>query len=155
MAETAGEDEEVEYRMHIALSVERVEERACDIADTFGYYPYHGSRGNGVNEGLEGYQYRESHADEAESLYVGVLLQPDKTDNGARNGTQPYEREERPAPVALGAQGNQCQWGVGACNVPVDGSMVPTAQSLFPDGATAYQALPMGAFIKGECVVDG
>ena len=103
VTEASCEDEEVEDRMHIALMVKGVEEGSCDVAHALGYNPYHGCCGDGVDERLESYQYRESHADEAESLYVRVLLQPDKADDGACNGTQPHEREEPPAPVALGA----------------------------------------------------
>ena len=39
--------------------------------------------------------------------------------------------------------------------MPVDGSMVPTAQSFFPHEATTYQPLPVRAFVERQCVVDG
>ena len=103
MTEAAGEDKEVENGMHIALTVERIEYGSRNIAYALGDNPDDGCCRHRVKEGLEGNEYGESHADETESFYVGVLLQPDKADDGACNGTQPHEREEPPAPVALGA----------------------------------------------------
>ena len=75
---------------------------------------------------------KEPHSNETEGLEVGMFLQSGKTHNGACNGTQPDEREQRPAPIALRAQRHQRQRGVRAGYVPVDGRMVPMAQALLP-----------------------
>ena len=134
MTDGTCKDEEVEHGVHILLLVQTIETCARDVADPLSDNPHEGGRGDAVNQGFEGYQHAQSHADETECLNVGVLLQSDKADNGTCNGTGPHKREQRPTPIALGAQGNECQWGVAACYVPVDGGMVPFAEPFTPFG---------------------
>lgn len=99
MAQGADQHEEVEHGVHIPFPVERIEHGTCDVSQTLRDNPYDGSRRYRVDERLEGYQHGESHAHEAERLDIRMLLQLHKTDHRADDGTQPYEREQRPAPV--------------------------------------------------------
>ena len=48
MTDGAGENEEVEDAVHVALLVEGVEEGTGDVADAFGYNPDDGGGGDGV-----------------------------------------------------------------------------------------------------------
>ena len=155
VTDAAGQHKEVENGMHVALTVERIEYGSRNIAYALGDNPDDGCCRHRVKEGLEGNEYGESHADETEGLYVGVLLQPDEADEGACNGASPHEDEQSPSPVALCAQGDEGEWRVGAGNMPIDGGMVPTAQTFFPCGAVTHQALPAGFFIQRQGVVDG
>ena len=79
--------------MHEGLLVEGVEEGTGNIADALGNNPDDGCCRHAVDEWFEGYQHAEAHADKAERLDVGMLLQLHKADNGAGNGTQPYKGE--------------------------------------------------------------
>ena len=156
VTDTACEDKEVEYGVHVAALVERVKDSTGDVAHPLGDDPYDGCRGDGVDERLEGYEHAQSHADEAEGLEVGMLLELPEADDGARYGTEPYKREEAPAPVALCAQGDEGERRVGACYVPVDGGMVPVPQPLLPFGAWSQQALLPGvALVERQGVVYG
>ena len=149
MTEAAGEDKEVENGMHVALTVERIEYGSRNIAYALGDNPDDGCCRHRVKEGLEGNEYGESHADETEGLYVGVLLQSEEADEGACNGASPHEDEQSPSPVALCAQGDEGEWRVGARDMPVDSGMIPTAQSLFPDGTAAYESLSAIVLVEG------
>ena len=42
MTDGAGEDEEMEDGVHEAALAETVKQGTGDVADAFGYYPYHG-----------------------------------------------------------------------------------------------------------------
>ena len=150
MADGAGEDEEVEDGVHVFLLVQRVEDGSRDVAHALGYNPDEGSGGDAVEQGFEGNEHREAHADEAEGLEVGVLLQADEADDGACQCTCPHEEEQRPAPVTLFAQGGECQRRVAAGDVPVDGSMVPFAKSLFPLGMMAGGVVDGGSGIARQ-----
>ena len=143
MTDGTGKDEEVEDGVHVLALVERVEDSSRDVADTLGHNPDKGGGGDAVEQGLEGHQHTQAHADEAEGLQIGVFLQADEADDGTGQCTRPHEEEQRPAPVALFTQGGERQWRVAAGDVPVDGGMVPTAQAL----------LPLGVVTDG--VVDG
>ena len=136
MTEAAGKDEEMEDTVHIPLLMESIEDGTSDIEDTLGDNPDDGGCRYGVYQGLEGYQHTQSHADEAERLDVGMLLQPDETDDSSCNGTSPYKRKETPSPITLCPQRHQCQGGVRAGDMPVDGGMVPSAQPFLPFRAT-------------------
>ena len=61
---------------------------------------------------------------------MAVLLQSEKTHDGARYGTRPHKDEQAPAPIASITHGDEGEWRVAARNVPVDGGMVPLAQHL-------------------------
>ena len=150
MADGAGEDEEVEDGVHVFLLVQRVEDGSRDVAHALGYNPDEGSGGDAVEQGFEGNEHREAHADEAEGLEVGVLLQADEADDGACQCTCPHEEEQRPAPVTLFTQGGECQRRVAAGDVPVDGSMVPFAKSLFPLGMMAGGVVDGGSGIARQ-----
>ena len=122
----------MEYGVHIPLFVEGIENGTGDIRHALSDNPDEGSGRYRIYQRLEGYQHTQSHAHKAEGLDVRMLLQPDEADDGSRDGTHPYEAEQRPAPIALGAQRHQRQWRVRARYVPVDGGMVPLAQPLLP-----------------------
>ena len=127
VADAAGEDEEMEDGMHVFPFVQTVEESACDIADTFADNPDEGCCWHTVDQGFEGYEYAETHSDETKSFHMTVVFQLAEGDDGADDGAQPYEAEERPSPIALFAQSNQRDGGVGAGDVPIDGGMIPFA----------------------------
>ncbi len=99
VAETACKDKEMEDGVHVTLPVEGVEDGTGDIGDTLSDEPYHSGGGDSVEEGLEGDEDAQSHADETEGLDVGVLLELDEADDGASKGTGPYEDEKAPSPV--------------------------------------------------------
>ena len=99
VAYRACQHKEVEYRVHIPFLIKGIEHGASDVCHTLGDDPYDGSRGYRVNERLEGHQHAQSHSYEAERLDIGMFFQSDEADDGAGDGAQPYEREERPAPV--------------------------------------------------------
>ena len=61
-----------------------------------------------------------------------MLLQMDKTDNGANDGAGPHKSEEHPAPIAVVAHGYQGDGRVGAGDMPIDGGVVPFAQVVLP-----------------------
>ena len=89
----------MEDGVHVFLLVEGIEDGTRDVAYAFGDKPHDGSRRDGVHQRLEGHEHAQSHADEAECLYVRVLLQPDEAHDGSGNGAGPDEGEEAPAPV--------------------------------------------------------
>ena len=127
VADAAGEDEEMEDGMHIAPFVETVEEGTGDVADAFGYNPDEGCCWHTVDQGFEGDEDAETHSDETNGFNVTMVLQFAEGDDGADDGAEPHEAEERPSPIALFAQSNQRDGGVGAGDVPIDGSMIPLA----------------------------
>ena len=132
VAQRTGEHEEMEYGVHVAALVERIEDGAGNVTYAFGHNPNEGGCGYGVDEGFEGHEDAQSHADETKGLDVGMLLEADEADDGTDDGTRPHEDEKSPAPIALRTQGYQRQWRVGAGNVPIDGSVVPMAQAFLP-----------------------
>ena len=150
MTDGAGKDEEVEDGVHVLLLIEGIEEGTSDVADAFGDDPGDSGGGDGVEEGLEGDEDAEAHADEAEGLDVGVLLEADEADDGASNSTEPDEAEEAPAPIALLAEGDEGERRVGASDVPVDGGVVPTAEPLLPLGVVADGVIEGGGDVAGE-----
>ena len=89
----------MEYGVHISLLMKGVEHRSRDVADTLGNKPDDSRCADRVEQRLKGHQYRQSHADEAERLKVGVLLQSYKTDYRTSYGTQPDKDKKPPAPV--------------------------------------------------------
>ena len=118
--------------MHVFLFVDAVEYGARNVADAFGNNPPDCGGGYGVYQRFKGNQYRQSHAYKADGLQVAVILESGKTHDGSGNGASPDKDKEAPSPVALVAQRNQGDRGVGTRNVPVDGGVVPFAQSLLP-----------------------
>ena len=101
VADAAGKYEEVENGVHVLALVQRVEDGAGDVADALGDDPREGGWRDAVEQGLQGDEDAETHADEAEGLDVRVLLQSAQANDGAHDGARPDEREEAPAPVAL------------------------------------------------------
>ena len=138
MADGARKDEEVEDGVHVLPLVQRVEHSARDVAHALSDNPREGGGRDAVEQGLQGDEHAQAHADEAEGLQVRVLLQPPQADDGAGDGTRPDEDKQRPAPVALLAQRRQCQRRVGAGYVPVDGGVVPLAEPLLPLRVVTY-----------------
>lgn len=92
----------MEDGMHVLLLVQTVEHGTRDVRYAFGNNPDKGCCRHAVDEWLEGNQHAETHANEAERLDIGMFRQLHEADDGACYGTQPYKREERPAPIALG-----------------------------------------------------
>ena len=99
VAQRAGKHEKVEHGVHVAATVERIENGAGNVTHTFGDNPYEGGCRYGVDEGFEGHEDAQAHADEAKCLDVGVFFEVDKADDGTYDGTCPYEYEQSPTPV--------------------------------------------------------
>ena len=150
VADASCQDEEVEDGVHVSLLVDAVEDGTRDIAYALGDNPNHRGWGHGVVKRFEGDQYRQAHAHKAKRLQVAVVLQFGETHHGANNGTRPDEDEEAPSPVALVAQGNQSDRRVGTGDVPVDGGMVPLAQSLLPLAPSREGMVGGGGDIRHE-----
>ena len=109
MTQRARQHKEMEHRVHIPPFVQRVEQCSRDVAYALSHNPHHRCRRHRVNQRLESHQHTQPHADEAESLQIGMLFQPDKAHDGSRYGTRPDKHEEAPAPVALRPQCHQRQ----------------------------------------------
>jgi branched-chain amino acid transport system permease protein len=58
--------------------------------------------------------------------------QKSKTHDGSGNGASPDKDKKAPSPISLVSHRNERDWRVRAGNMPVDGGMVPFAQSLLP-----------------------
>ena len=132
VADASGKDKEVEHAVHIPPLVQRVEQGTRDVAHTFGYNPHDGGCRHGVEQRLEGHKHRKSHQHETNCFHVAVLLQPVQADDGASDGCRPHEDEERPPPQPFLTQGDERQGRVAACYMPVDGRVIPFAQSFLP-----------------------
>ena len=102
----------MEDRVHVALLVEAVEDGTGDIGYSLGYYPRHCGSAHTVEKGLEGYKHRQAHAHKTKGLYVAMLLEMAETDYSTRYGTQPYEDEKPPSPIALLTQGDKSERGI-------------------------------------------
>ena len=122
----------MEHGVHIPLFIDTVEYGACNITDALGDNPPDGSSGYRVDKWLEGYEYRQSHAYEANRFQVAVVFEFGKAHHRACNGTSPDKDEETPSPITLVAKGDEGDRRVGTSDVPVDGGVVPLAQSLLP-----------------------
>ena len=118
--------------MHVFLLVDTVEYGARNVADAFGNNPPDCGGGYGVNQRFESNQYRQSHAYKADGLQVAVILESGKTHDGSGNGKSPDKDKKTPSPISLLSHRNERDWRVRTGNMPVDGGMVPFAQSLFP-----------------------
>ena len=118
--------------MHVFLLVDTVEYGARNVADTFGNNPPDCGGGYGVYQRFEGNQYRQSHAYKTDGLQVAVILESGKTHDGSGNGASPDKDKKAPSPVTLFAHGYERDRGVGTGNMPVDGGMVPFAQTFLP-----------------------
>ena len=79
-----------------------------------------------------------------------MLLQSNETDDGTRNGTRPDENKEAPAPITLFTQCRQCQRGIRARDMPVDGSMVPLTQPLLPFRMVLHRVIEGRSHIRAE-----
>ena len=150
MADAAGKNEEVEHGMHISLLVDAIEYGTRDIAYALGDDPNHRGRGNRVDERLECHQYRETRAHEAERLQIAVVLELGEAHYCACYGASPDKDKEAPAPIALVAQGDEGNRRVGTGYVPVDGGMVPFAQSLLPLAPSREGMIGGGGDIRHE-----
>lgn len=147
VAKAAGEHEEMEDGVHETAFVEAIEDGAGYVADTFGDDPRDGRRAHGVDERAESDDDRQAHSHETDGLHVAVVAEVTEADDGADDGREPYEREEAPAPIALLAQGDECQRRIAAGDVPVDGGVVPAAQTFFPRTSARH------GVIEGRCGV--
>lgn len=132
VADATSQNKEMEHGMHVFLLVDAVEHGSRNVAHALGDDPSHRGGRYGIYQWLESHEHRQSHAHKAGGLQVAVVLEPGKTHDGSGDGARPDKDEEAPAPVALVAQRNQGDRGVGTCNVPVDGGVVPLSQSLLP-----------------------
>ena len=141
MAHTAGEDEEMEYAVHVFALVQTVEHGTRDIANSLSDDPYHRSLAHIVYQWFESHEDAQSHTHETRRLQITVVLQSSETHHRAHDGTRPYKHEQSPSPSAVLSQRRQRQWRVAARNMPVDGSMVPFAQSLFPYASCAQRMI--------------
>ncbi len=73
-----------------------------------------------------------------------------QSNHHARYGTSSDIDEEAPSPVALFAHGYQCDRRVGTSDVPVDGGMIPFAQSLLPLAPGGEGMVSGGSDIRHE-----
>ena len=81
------------------------------------------------------------------SIRLGHCLQGN---HRTRYGTSSDIDEEAPSPVALFAHGYQCDRRVGTSDVPVDGGMIPFAQSLLPLAPGGEGMVSGGSDIRHE-----
>jgi len=132
VADATSQNKEMEHGMHVFLLVDAVEYGSRNVAHALGDDPSHRGGRYGIYQWLESHEHRQSHAHKAGGLQVAVVLEPGKTHDGSGDGARPDKDEEAPSPVALVAQRNQGDRGVGTRNVPVDGGVVPLSQSLLP-----------------------
>ena len=150
VADAACKDKEVKDGMHVTTLVETVENGTGDIEDTLGDNPYDGSGADRCQERLERHEDGKPHAHETEGLHIAVLLETAETDDGAGNGRQPHKAEESPAIGPIVAQRYQRDGRIGPSYAPVDGSMVPTAQTLLPLAVAARGMIDGGGEIGGS-----
>lgn len=132
MADTTSQYKEMEDRMHILALVDTIEYSTCNIAYALGNNPNDRSWGDRINERLESNQHRKSHANETNGFQIAVILQSAKTHNCSGYCTRPDKTEQTPAPITLIAHSYERDGRIRTCNMPIDGSMIPFAQSLFP-----------------------
>ena len=110
MTDASEEDEEVKNTVHILLLVEGIEDCTCDVGDAFSDEPYDGSGRDGIQQGLEGYEDTQAHADETEGLDIGMLFEFDETNDGTCYSACPNKDKQYPSPITMCTQGYQCQW---------------------------------------------
>ena len=132
MADASCQHKEVEYGMHVFFLVDTVKYSTRDVANTFCNNPPDCGWGNRIDKRLEGNENREPHANKAERLEVAVVLELGKTHDGSGNGASPDKDKKAPSPVTLFAHGYERDRGVGTGNMPIDGGMVPFAQTFLP-----------------------
>jgi hypothetical protein len=150
VADGAGKDEEMEHGVHVFALVETVEDGTRDVAHALGDNPDDGARGDAVDEGFEGDEHTEAHTHETDGFEIAVILDVDETADGAGDGARPDEDEECPAPVALGAHGDEGDGRIGTGDVPIDGGMVPLAQPLLPDGTGGEGVINGGGDVRHQ-----
>ena len=124
--------EEMEHRVHILRLVQTIEHGTCDITYPFRDNPTDGCCRHGIQQRFEGHEHTQTHTDETERLHIRMFLQTDETHNGSGYCTGPDKDKETPAPVALLAQRDQCQWRVASRDMPINSRMIPPAQALLP-----------------------
>lgn len=132
MADGAGEDEEMEDGVHEAALAETVKQGTGDVADAFGYYPYHGGRTDAMEKRTESHEHAQSHHHVADCLYVAMALESHKALHGSGYCRHPDEDEEHPAPIAILAQRHKRDRRIRSGYVPIYGGVVPLAQPLLP-----------------------
>lgn len=132
MADGAGEDEEMEDGVHEAALAETVKQGTGDVADAFGYYPYHGGRTDAMEKRTESHEHAQSHHHVADCLHVAMALQTHEALHGSGYCRHPDEDEERPAPIAILAQRHKRDGRIRSSYVPIYGGVVPLAQPLLP-----------------------
>ena len=132
MAYTSSEDEEVEDGVHITTMSDGIEQGTRDIAHTLCNDPDDGGRADGIHQRLKGDKDAHAHTYIHQCLKIAVRLQFMKAHDGPHDSTEPDKTTQRPAPIALIAQGNERYRRIRAGDMPVDSSMVPFPQSFFP-----------------------
>lgn len=144
MADRTGEDEEMEERVGEGPpGREGIDGGPGDIEDALGDEPVDGGGLETVHERFEGHENAQPHDDETDRLEVAVFPQSPETDDGTNDGGEPDKGEEPPTPEPRLSQGDEGDGGVAAGDVPIDGSMVPSAQHL-PGTAVLGQAMIEG-----------
>ena len=132
VADAAGEDKEMEDGVHVATTAKGVEQRAGDIAHTLGDDPDDRRRTHRIDQGLESDEHTHAHTNVYQRLQIAVGLELMEARDRAHDGAEPYKAEQRPAPIALMAQGDERDGRIGTGDMPVDGRMIPLAQPLLP-----------------------
>ena len=133
MANTAGKDKEVKNGMHEATT-KTIEYGSRDVADALCYNPVDSYMGCVVKEGLESNKYTQSHQYEARSFKIAVVAQTTETHHCTHDSRRPHKGKESPSPKTFSTQHEERDGRVAACYVPIDCSMVPTAQDGFRAG---------------------
>lgn len=150
MTDTAGKYKEVENSMHIFPLVDAVEHCTCNVTDAFCNNPYESRCGECVDKWLESNEHTQSHSNESNGFQVTVVFEIDKANDGSCNRTSPYKTKQGEAPVALITQCNERYRGVTARNVPVNGGMIPFAQSLFPFAPSRQGVVNRRGYIRAK-----
>ena len=104
VANRSAQNKEMEDGMHVRAVVEGIEQSAGDVAYSFADDPSHGMRADGIYQGLESYQYDQSHQTIADGFQVAMFLELAETDTGTHDSAKPHKAEECPSPIPLFAQ---------------------------------------------------
>ena len=115
------------HKLHLVYTVEHC---PCNVADTLGYEPRYHAELHSIEQGFERHKHNKPHKHIAQCLYAVVFLEIEETCKRTDDGSEPYKDEESPSPIAGVAQGNECYGRITARYVPIDCSMVETAECL-------------------------
>lgn len=119
-------------RVHIATLAYAVEYGTRYIGDALADDPPHGTGRQRVDQWLQCHKQRQAESDEAERLHIAVSLKLAKAHERAHECRSPHEDEQRPSPIAFMTQADEGDGRIGTRDMPVDGGMVPLAETFLP-----------------------